>query len=152
MPQKRVGGGEATCNVINRGNVVSPGNEIPHQYSRIINSKTSHTDIHKIQNVRAIHLQVGNIVALTNLMKMRIFQNLKVIELAKEIGEYFLKWGITITGEYLPNELNVAADSLDSSEWMLSRQISQNVCQIRGSPNIDLFASRLSHPIPTYVA
>ena len=34
---------------INRGNVVSPGNEIPHQYSRIISSKTSHTDIHKIQ-------------------------------------------------------------------------------------------------------
>ena len=34
---------------INRGNVVSPGNEIPHQYSRIISSKTSHTDIHKIE-------------------------------------------------------------------------------------------------------
>ena len=38
---------------INRGNVVSPGNEIPHQYSRIISSKTSHTDIHKIQRCQS---------------------------------------------------------------------------------------------------
>ena len=45
--------GETTCNVINRGNVVSPGNEIPHQYTRIISSKTSHTDIHKIQTCQS---------------------------------------------------------------------------------------------------
>ena len=34
---------------INKGNVVSSENEILHQYSRIISSKTSHKDIHKIQ-------------------------------------------------------------------------------------------------------
>ena len=34
---------------INWGNVVNPGNDIPHQYSRIISSKTRHADIHKIQ-------------------------------------------------------------------------------------------------------
>ena len=33
--------------------MVSPGNEIPHQYSRIISSKTSHTDIHKIQRCQS---------------------------------------------------------------------------------------------------
>ena len=133
MPQKRVGGGEVTCNVINRGNVVSPGNEIHINILELLAVKPAIQTFTKYRHARAIHLEVGNIVALTNLMKMRIFQNLKVIELAKEIGKYFLKWGITITAEYLPNELNVAADwesrnSLDSSEWMLSRQISQNVC------------------------
>ena len=35
---------------------------------------------------------------------------------------------------------------------MLSHQIFQKVCQIRGFPEIDLFASRLSHQIPTYFA
>ena len=35
-------------------------------------------------------------------------QNLKMVELAKEISKYPLKWGITITAEYLPSELNVA--------------------------------------------
>ena len=36
---------------INRWNVVSPGNETPHQYSRIISSKASHTGIHKMEDV-----------------------------------------------------------------------------------------------------
>ena len=67
-------------------------------------------------------------MALTYLMKMEGTQNLKTVELAKEIWEFLLKWGITITAKYLPRKLNVAADwesrnSLDSSEWMLSHQI-----------------------------
>ena len=90
-------------------------------------------------------------------MKMGGTQNLKMVELAKEIWEYLLKWGITITAEYLPSELNLTADwesrnILDSSEWMLSHQIFQKVYQIRGFPEIDLFTTRLSHQIPTYVA
>ena len=111
----------------------------------------------KYRDVKAIHLQVDNIVALTYLMKMGGTQNLKMVELAKEIWEYLLKWGIKITTEYLPSELNVTADwesrnSLDSSEWMLSHKIFQKVCQIRGSPDLDLLASVLSHQIPTYVS
>ena len=142
---------------INRGNVVSPGNEIPHQYSRIISSKTSHTDIHKIQRCQSNTSSSRQYCGLNIFDENGGIQNMKMVELDKETWEYLLKWGITITTEYLPSELNVAADwesrnSLDSSEWMLSHQISQNVCQIRGSPDIDLFASRLSHPIPTYVA
>ena len=73
----------------------------------------------KYRDVKAIHLQVDNIVALTYLMKIGGTQNLKMVELAIEIWEYLLKWGITITAEYC--QLNVAADwesrnSLDSSE------------------------------------
>ena len=33
--------------------MVSPGNEIPYQYSRIISSKTSHIDIHNIQRCQS---------------------------------------------------------------------------------------------------
>ena len=36
-----------------QGNVVSPGNGIPHQYSRISNKKTNHTDIHKIRKCQS---------------------------------------------------------------------------------------------------
>ena len=38
---------------INRETVVSPGNEIPHQYPRVISSKTSNTYIHKIQGYQS---------------------------------------------------------------------------------------------------
>ena len=111
----------------------------------------------KYRDVKAIHLQVDNIVALTYLMKMGGTQNLKMVELAKEIWEHLLKWGITITAENLPSELNAAADwesrnSLDSSEWMLSHQIFKKVCQIRSFLDMNLFVSRLSHQIPTYFA
>ena len=73
----------------------------------------------KYRDVKAIQLQVDNIVALTYLMKIGGTQNLKMVELAIEIWEYLLKWGITITAEYC--KLNVAADwesrnTLDSSE------------------------------------
>ena len=83
-------------------------------------------------------------------------QNLKMAEVAKEIWEYFWKCGISITPEYLPSELNVAADwesqnNLDSSERMLSHQNFLKVCQINSFSEIDLFASRLSHQIPTHV-
>ena len=79
----------------------------------------------------------------------KVTQNLKMVGLAKEIWEYIFKWVTTITTEYLPSKLNVAAEwesrnSLYSSEWMLSHQIFQKVCQIRSFLDIDLFASRSS--------
>ena len=64
----------------------------------------------KYRDVKAIHLQVDNVVALTYLKKMGGSQNLKMVELAKEIWKYLLKWGITITAEYLPSKLNLTAD------------------------------------------
>ena len=107
MPQQGVGSNLQWY--INRGNVVSTGNEIPHQYSRVISNKNSNTDIHKIQDAKAIHLQADNIVTLKYLRKMRDTQNLKMVEVATENWEYLLKCGITITAEYGPSVWNVAA-------------------------------------------
>ena len=106
---------------------------------------------------KAIHLQVDNMVALTYLLKMRGSQNLKLVQLTKEIWGHLLQCGITLTAEYLPSKLNVTADwesrnNSDSSEWKLAPQSFQRICQLRGTPEIDLFASRLSHQIKTYVS
>ena len=57
--------------------MVSLGNEIPHQYSRIISNKTSHCGINIFDKNGAF----GGT------------QNLKMVEKAKEIYEYFLKGG-----------------------------------------------------------
>ena len=64
---------------------------------------------------------------------------------------------ITITAEYIPSHLNVIADResreiQDRSEWKLSPVIFQRVCRVLGSPDIDLFASRISHQVPAYMA
>ena len=126
MPQQRVGSNLQWC--IDRRNVVIPGNKIPHHYSRVISNENSNTDIQKIYDVKAKHLKVDNIVTLKYFIKMGDTQNMKTAEVASEIWEYLWKCGIIpITAEYVPSELNVAADlesrnNLDSSEWMLSHQ------------------------------
>ena len=145
----------ATCNGISTRGMWS-SQEIKYHINilELLAVKLAIQTFTKYRDVKAILLKVDNIVALTYLIKMGGTQNLKMVELTKRIWGNLLKWGITITTENLPSGLNLIADwesrnILDSSELMLSHQIFQKVCQIRGFPEIDLFASRLSHQIPT---
>ena len=76
--------------------------------------------------------------------------------ISKKNWKYFLHHGITITGEYLPSSMNVEADwqsrnSGDHLEWKFPPQIFQRICQIKGRPEIDLFAPRLSAQLPRYI-
>ena len=108
----------------------------------------------KTLKLKAIHLQVDKMVALRYLLMMGGTHNLKLVQLTKEIWDHLLQCGITLTAEYLPSKLNVTADwesrnRSDSSEWTLAPQSFQRICQLRGTPEIDLFASRLSHQIKT---
>ena len=73
-------------------------------------------------------------------------KNKYLIELAKEIWKYLLHHGITIVAEYLPSSMNMEADwqsrnSKDHSEWKLCPQVFQGICQSKGKPEMDLFAS-----------
>ena len=40
----------------------------------------------------------------------------------------------------------------DSSEWKLSPVVFQNLYKFWWTPDIDLFASRVSHQVPNYVS
>ena len=53
--------------------------------------------------------------------------------------------------------MNVEADwesrhCLDSSEWKLAPRVFRKICLILGQPDIDLFASRLSHQLQNYMS
>ena len=107
--------------------------------------------------VKAIHIQTDNIVALTYLIKMGGTKGQDLNQISKEIWEELLIHGITITAEHLPGKLNVEADHQsrsvkDSSEWKLSPNVFKQLCLKRGTPSIDLFASRLSHQVPRYMS
>ena len=100
---------------------------------------------------------MDNIVALKYLVKMGGTHNQDLVESSKQITKYLLDQEITITAEYLPGKLNVEADResrevQDSSEWKLDPQIFSRLTAMLGSPEIDLFASRLSHQIPCYMS
>ena len=115
------------------------------------------TFCHLFPQVQAIRIKMDNMVTLSYLVKMGGTHNKVLSDLSKEIWDYLLGKGITITAEYLPGILNQEADSesrsvKDSSEWKLKTAVFQKVCQARGTPSIDLFASRLSHQVPEYMS
>ena len=78
-----------------------------------------------------------------------------MLVIAKRIWEYPLEHQITITAEWIPSHLNVVADwesrnVRDSSEWKLCPRIFQQICRRMGYPEVDIFASRVSHQLEKY--
>ena len=105
----------------------------------------------------AIHNEVDNKTALSYLLKMRGAKNLElIIQISKEVWEFLLVEGITITAEHLPGNLNSKADwesrhQKDSSEWKLCLLIFRKICQILGKKiETDLLTSRLPTQLPSY--
>ena len=104
---------------------------------------------------RAIHMKIDNTTALSYLVKMGGTKNLQMIEITKRIWKFLLQHKITLTAEWIPTDLNEAADwesrnVRDSSEWKLCPEVFKTLCLARGRPSIDLFASRISHQLPRY--
>ena len=105
--------------------------------------------------VHSIHLQTDNMVALSYIVKMGETHNKVLSDISKEIWDYLLSKGITITVEHLPGVLNQEADLQsrlkgDSSEWKLKPNVFQALCKRTWTPAIDLFASRVSNQVPCY--
>ena len=104
-----------------------------------------------------IHFQIDNTCAIAYLLKMGGTKNQTMTKIAKEIWDYLLSNKITITAEYLPSKLNQVADwesrhVEDSTEWKIDPQVFLDLCSLRGTPEIDLFASRISNQLPQYMS
>ena len=65
---------------------------------------------------------------------------------------------ITLSAEYLPGCQNTTADAEsraivnNDAEWMLIKPVFRQICNIYGTPIIDLFASRLNKQLSNYYA
>ena len=78
-----------------------------------------------------------------------------LILLSMEIREYLLTKRIIITVEYLPGALNKEADFQaltvkDSSQLRLNPAVIHKICKVLGTPDIELFVSRVSRQVPNY--
>ena len=134
----------------NRRGMEIRGKGNAHKYSGIEGSDSASMSFHKQMKMKAVHFQVDNTTALMYLLKMGGCGNKRLLDLAKDIWDYILKKEIMITAEYLPSCLNVEADwqaknPRGSLEWKLLPQIFHQICQIKETPEIDLFASCLSY-------
>lgn len=65
---------------------------------------------------------------------------------------------IQILVRHIPGKLNVLADGLSRpdrilpTEWSLNRGIAQQIFNLWGTPQLDLFATRLNHLLPLFVS
>ena len=81
-----------TCNGISTGGMWSPQEMKNHiNVLEFLAIKLDIKTFSKTLKNKAIHLQVGKMVALAYLLKIRGFQNLKSIQLAKEIWDHLLQ-------------------------------------------------------------
>ena len=90
------------------------------------------------------------------LSENRGIKNLEMVCVSKQIWELPLRKKVTVTAEYLPCALNKHADIESRRKKTLlngskTPQCSKD-CVKKRKPLIDLFASRVFHQLPTYVA
>ena len=77
--------------------------------------------------------------------------------ISREIWWYLMEREITITAEYLQRALNKETDMQsqtlnDLSECILNLALFQNLYKTWWTSDIDLFASRVSYQVPTYMS
>ena len=111
----------------------------------------------KERDAISVHICMDNMTALSYLMKMESYKNQELTAISKEIWQYLMKPKVVITTKYLPGPMNVEADresrqTRDLSEWKLNPTTFMKLCQIRGTPEVDLFPSRVSHQLPYYTS
>ncbi|XP_067681494.1 uncharacterized protein [Haliotis asinina] len=77
--------------------------------------------------------------------------------LVRQMWEWCISRDIWISAAHLPGKFNVLADKAsrlirDNTEWYLTANMFDGVCYHFGTPEIDLFASRLNNRLPKYVS
>jgi len=77
--------------------------------------------------------------------------------ISSDIWGICIAYGVHISAAHIPGKHNVVADIAsrefrDSAEWMLNPDVFRNICETLGTPDIDLFATRLNKQLPEYVS
>ncbi|XP_041482721.1 uncharacterized protein LOC121429644 [Lytechinus variegatus] len=109
-----------------------------------------------MKNVHIL-LRIDNVTAVTYLQHMGGTRSCSCNEIANTIWKWCLERNIWLSISYIPGKLNVEADKLsrkfnDRTEWTLDKQAFNQITHYFGSPDIDLFASRLNNQLPRYVS
>ena len=107
----------------------------------------------KERDAISVHICMDNMTTLSYLTKMGSTKNQELTTISKEIWQYLLKRKIRIITEYLLGSMNEEAEresreTSDSSESKLNSTIFMKLCQIMETPEIDIFASRMSQQLP----
>ncbi len=111
----------------------------------------------KNERNKHVHVRVDNKTAMTYINNMGGTKSCTCHTLVVEIWNWCIERNIHLSASYLPGVENTIADRKsrqfdDSTEWMLDPIMFQKVCVLLGTPDIDLFASRLNKQLPRYIS
>ena len=103
----------------------------------------------------SVRIQCDNTTAISYINKFGGCRNGSMNYLSRKIWLWCIDNKISLTAIHMPGIHNTIADKLsrkfiDNVEWSLDAAIFAQLCSISGTPDIDLFASRLNNKLPTY--
>ena len=135
--------------------LVSSGADNPYQLPRIPGSNTGSEDIHEDISGTSVLLQLVNATAVAYINNLGGTVLSQLMELAKEMWLWALNKDIFLKAQHIPGVSNTVADAesrtlRDCSDWRLCPRIFQVICKAFGSPEVDLFAPRLTHQVPRF--
>ncbi len=104
-----------------------------------------------------IKILTDNNTAVCTITKQGSSKSEKCHEMARKIWFWAMERNIWITVAHIPGIDNIEADwesrnFHDDTEWELSTEIFNIICEKFGKPEIDLFASRINHKLEKYVS
>ena len=109
-----------------------------------------------VENVHVL-LRVDNVTAVSYINNMGGCKSADCNEAAKHIWEWCMSRNIWLSAAHLPGKLNTEADHMSrhfnhKTEWMLNTDAFKEIARQFGSPEIDLFASRLNKQVDRYIS
>ena len=109
------------------------------------------------QHVKHVRIMSDNATAISYVNRQGGTHCLILNDFAVEIWNICRSFGVHISAAHIPGIHNTLADTAsrefhDSAEWMLSPSVFQNIVHLWGTPDIDLFASRLNKQLPIYAS
>ena len=104
-----------------------------------------------------VHVEIDNSTAVAYIRNMGGTHSKKCNKMAQAIWHYCINNDIWLSATHIPGVLNVEADResrlfSDSTEWSINKTVFKNIIECFGTPDVDLFASRLNNKLATYYA
>ena len=110
-------------------------------------------------NMASVHIRVysDSTTTVNYINSMGGTHSMECKSVAKEIWLFCIQREIWISAAHIPGKNNIQADResrvfTDNKEWMLRKDIFQNVTEIWGEPTMDFFASRLNTQVACYAS
>ena len=103
-----------------------------------------------------VHLMMDNTTAIACINKLGSTSS-ELFEVTKQIYEWAIPRNVQLSAAHIPGVENVVADRESRThnpdmEWKIREDVFHKLCEKFGTPDIDLFASRLNHQLENYVA